>query len=204
MALNDYSNLKTSIANFLARDDLTSVIPDFISLAESRMSRELDTRSQEKRAIGTTVAGEEFISLPTDLREVRMVKLNNSPNSVLEFMPPTTLYKTYNSTSAGTPLAYTIIGVEIALRPIPDSVLNVEIIYGESIASLSDTNTTNTVLTRHSDCYVYGTLAQAYNYLMDETRALQYDAMFTRIIAEIIKDTEVARFGGGALSMKLS
>ena len=47
MSLDTYSNLQTSIANFLARDDLTTNIPDFISLAEARMSRELDTRSQE-------------------------------------------------------------------------------------------------------------------------------------------------------------
>ena len=30
MALNNYANLKTAIANFLARDDLTSEIDDFI------------------------------------------------------------------------------------------------------------------------------------------------------------------------------
>ena len=35
MAITTYSELKTSIANFLDRDDLTSVIPDFISLAEA-------------------------------------------------------------------------------------------------------------------------------------------------------------------------
>ena len=51
MAFDTYANLKTAIANFLARDDLTTQIPDFISLAEARMSRELDTRSQEKRML---------------------------------------------------------------------------------------------------------------------------------------------------------
>ncbi len=58
MAISSYTDLQTSIANFLARDDLTSVIPDFIQLAEARMSRELDTRSQEKRAIAPTVIGD--------------------------------------------------------------------------------------------------------------------------------------------------
>ena len=50
MAITTYSELQTAIANFLARDDLTSRIPEYIELAEARMSRELDTRSQEKRA----------------------------------------------------------------------------------------------------------------------------------------------------------
>ena len=47
MAISTYAELKTSIANFLARDDLTNEIDDFIDLAESRISRELETRSQD-------------------------------------------------------------------------------------------------------------------------------------------------------------
>ena len=38
MAIGTYAELKTAIANFLARDDLTDRIPEFISLAEARMS----------------------------------------------------------------------------------------------------------------------------------------------------------------------
>ena len=35
MALNNYANLKTSIANWLGRTDLVNDIPDFITLAEN-------------------------------------------------------------------------------------------------------------------------------------------------------------------------
>ena len=41
MALTNYSELKSSIADFLNRDDLTSVIPTFISLAEAQFARDL-------------------------------------------------------------------------------------------------------------------------------------------------------------------
>ena len=80
MAFNSYTALKASIASFLARDDLTAQIPDFISLAEARMSRELKTRTQVKRATASTIANTEFIILPTDMRQVKNVKLNSSPN----------------------------------------------------------------------------------------------------------------------------
>ena len=36
---------------------------------------------------------------------------------------------------------------------------------------------------------------------MDEARATTYDGLFTRIMSEIIRDTEDARYGG-VLSMK--
>ena len=44
MALTDYSSLKTSVASYLARSDLTTQIPDFIRLAEERLARDLRTR----------------------------------------------------------------------------------------------------------------------------------------------------------------
>ena len=59
MAIGTYSELQSSIASFLARDDLTTQIPDFISLAEARMSRELrSARSQEKRATASITSGD--------------------------------------------------------------------------------------------------------------------------------------------------
>ena len=45
MALNNYANLKTAIANFLARDDLTSEIDDFIDLTEADFNRRLRIRA---------------------------------------------------------------------------------------------------------------------------------------------------------------
>ena len=59
MSISTYSELKTAVANFLARSDLTTQIPDFSSLAEARMSRELETRSQENRATATLTANDE-------------------------------------------------------------------------------------------------------------------------------------------------
>ena len=203
MSLATYNDLKTSIGNFLARSDLTDQIPDFISLCEARMSREIDTRSQESSTTFSTVAGTESYALPTDLREIRVVKLNNSPLKVLSFLTPDNLYKSHSNTGTSTPVSYSIIGSNIHLRPVPDSVITVEIIFGGSISALSDSNTSNTVLSRHPDAYLYGSLTAAHTFLMDETRATQYDALFTRSLTEIKKDADQARFGGGALSMKL-
>jgi len=201
MAFTTYSELKTEIANFLARDDLTSQIPSFITLAEARMSRELNSRTMEKRATATTSADDSFISLPTDLRSVRNVQLNTDPITILKFHTMEMLNMEYSSSGTGKPRGYAIMGSELVLRPIPDTTYTLEIIYGEGIDSLSDSTTNNTILTRHPDAYLYGSLTNAYTYLMDEARATQYDGLFTRIMGEIIRDTEEARYGG-VLNMK--
>lgn len=200
MSISTYSELKTAVANFLARTDLTDQIPDFIQLAEARMSRELETRSQEKRATATLTADDEYVALPTDLREVREVKLNTSPNTVLEYRSPTALDSQFTG-AGGKPQAYSIVGNEIKFRPIPDSAYTAEIVYIGSLQALSDSNATNTILSRHPDAYLSGALAEAYVYLMDDARAQLYDGKFGRAIEEIKKDEQRAHYGTGTLHM---
>ena len=198
MSISTYSELKTAVANFLARSDLTDQIPNFIQLAEARLSRELETRDQEKRATATLTSGDEFIALPTDMREVREIKLNTTPNVVLEYKSPTSLDTAYTGGS-GRPSAYSIVGGELKIRPIPDDNYTAEIIYIGSLTALSDSNATNVMLTRHPDAYLSGALVEAYTYLMDEQRASTYDAKFTRSIEEIRKDEQRSHYGTGAL-----
>jgi len=202
MAISTFDTLKTAIANSLARTDLDPQIPNFIMLAEARLSRELETREQEKRATATLTAGDEFTALPTDLRETREVKLNTTPNTILEYMSPVALDSAYPSGGNGKPAAYSIVGSEMKLRPIPDSGYTAEIIYIGSLTALSDTNTVNTMLTRHPDAYLTGSLVEAYLYLMDDQRAQLYDQKFSRIIEEIRKDEQRAHYGTGTLQIQ--
>jgi len=44
MGYTNYTALQASVASYLGRNDLSAVIPDFISFAETRLSRDLRTR----------------------------------------------------------------------------------------------------------------------------------------------------------------
>ena len=65
MAISQFSELKTALANWLKRSDLTSRIPEFVSLAEDRIAKDLRVRAMEHRAVlkvtntidGATVGG---------------------------------------------------------------------------------------------------------------------------------------------------
>ena len=74
MSLSTYSELKTSVANYLNRDDLTSLIPTFIQLTETRLNRELRVRANMVRAETTTTASTAFYNLPSDLIELRNIE----------------------------------------------------------------------------------------------------------------------------------
>ena len=201
MSISNYSELKTAIANFLARDDLSDQIPNFIQLAEARMSRELETREQEKRATASLTSGDEYIALPTDMREVRSVKLNTNPNVVLTYHSPTSLDTTYTSTGSGMPRGFSIVGREMKIRPIPDSDYTMEIVYIGGLASISDVSTP-TLFLRSPDLYLYGALSAAYAYLLDEQRAAQFDQKFSRGLDEVKVDEERAHYGTGSLRVQ--
>ncbi len=204
MAITNYTELQASIANFLARDDLTAQIPDFISLAEARMAREMQARSQEKRATATLTAGDAFVSLPTDLRSIRLVKLNAAPTEVLEYYTPTRVNEIYANNSEGKPKGYTIIGGEIKFAPTPDANYTAEIVYSEGVPDLSDSNLVNIILTRHPDAYLYGALAAASVYLMDDQKTTVYEQLFTRALDEIKREEERGKQAGSGLFMKSS
>jgi hypothetical protein len=97
MAITNFDELKTAAANWLGRDDLTDRIPEFVALAEGRMSRTIFARAQEARATATLTTDDAYTSLPTDLRQIRSVQLNTTPTTVLRFMPPGMLEQTYPS-----------------------------------------------------------------------------------------------------------
>jgi len=201
MSIGNYAELQAAVANFMARSDLSNQIPDFIQMAESRMSRELETREQEKRSQATLTAGDEYILLPNDFREVREVKINASPIRVLTYYSPSALDSMYSSNGQGMPEGYSIVGLEMKMRPIPDSAYTSEIVYIGSLPNISAV-TTPILFTRSPDLYLYGALAEGYAYLLDEARAAQYDQKFTRILEEIKVDEQRSHYGTGSLQIK--
>jgi hypothetical protein len=87
------------------------------------------------------------------------------------------------------------------LRPIPDSAYTAEIVYIGSLTAISDSNTP-TLFLRSPDLYLYGALAEAYAYLLDEQRAAQYDQKFSRGMEEVKVDEQRAHYGTGSLHIK--
>jgi hypothetical protein len=202
MAITTFDELKTAAANWLGRDDLTDRIPEFIVLAEARMNRTIFARAQEARATATLVADDAFTALPTDLRTIRAVQLNTTPTTVLRFMPPSMLERTYPSSTSGKPLAYAVIGGEIKWAPTPDSGYTAEILYTQGIPALSASQTNNTYLLRSPDAYLYGTLVEAHRYLMDPAQANNFDQLFGRAMSEMKAEDDEARWGGSPLQMQ--
>ena len=88
MALATFSDLQTSVANYLGRSDLTSQIPDFISLAELRLARDIRTRRMLKTVTANMTVGDPTVGLPSDFLSIRDVFIQGLPRTVVSYVSP--------------------------------------------------------------------------------------------------------------------
>ena len=75
MAFTTYTELKSTVADYLARTDLTTQIPDFITLAEVRLKRDLRIRQMLKVATATMTVSDSTVALPSDFLAIREIHL---------------------------------------------------------------------------------------------------------------------------------
>ena len=201
--MNTYSELQAFVADFLARDDLSTQIRTFVRLAEQRMSRELDIALLETTTQLAVTANTTTTALPTDLRSIREVaKIVDGVRTNLSYLTPAQYDVRIRDAGQTQTEFYTIVANNIKLAAVPSADLTLELVYNEGVAQLSDSATSNTLLTRHGDCYLHGTLKQAFDFLQDEQRSVYHDAQFTRCLAEIDRDSDKQRYGNADLQIR--
>ena len=204
MSLSTYSDLQTSIANYLARSDLTSQIPDFITFAENRLRRELRIRQMLKSVTTATVSGDNTVELPSDFLQVRDFVVMTNPIQPLSYSSPSALSNDPRASEVGVPLSYTILANEFQVSPSPDGVYTVKLLYFAAPAYLSSSNTSNVFLTKAPDALLYASLIEAEPYLMNDARINTWGTMYDRAISSITKSDEEGQYSGVPLAMKLT
>jgi hypothetical protein len=204
MAIATYSDLKTKIADYLGRTDLTSQIPDFITFAENRLRRDLRIRQMLKLVNATMTANDATLSLPADFLEMRDIHLNTTPIRVLEYLAPNIFYRNADVTTVGVPNSYTVLASEFQFARIPDDAYNVRMLYYAAPTYLSDSNTSNVFLANCPDALVYAALGEAEPYLMNDERLATWAALYQRAIDTITASDDRGEYAGVPLTMTLA
>jgi hypothetical protein len=196
MALDgSYDGLKATIADFLNRTDLAAVIPDFITLAEAQITRRLVGRQKQglpipRRMVGRSdaelPAGAEFAAVPGDFHGPVEFVLQGSPESILDYLDPTTFQQWKQAQAlAGVPVYYTVVGGEFQFYPVVDKAYTAELTYVKRFPALSGSTATNWILTDYPDAYLYGALVQAAPYLKDDGRVAMWGSLFSAALDDI-------------------
>ncbi len=202
MSYTSYSDLKTAIANYLARSDLTAQIPDFIRLSELRLRRDLRIRQMLKSVTTATVASDSTVELPSDFLEVRDLVIVGNPPQPLNYLSPSAFTRNARSWESGKPLDYTVLANDFQLAPIPDTVYTVKMLYFAAPTFLSDSNTSNVFLANTPDVLLYGALLEAEPYLMNDARINTWGSMFDRALSSITRSDQQGQYSGVPLVIK--
>ena len=203
MPITTYAELKTNIADFLNRDDLTSVSSTFVSLAEADLNRQIRHWRQEKRS--TAEIDTQYSAIPADMLEVIRFYITSGDTRPLELISQAEMLdrKFRNLNTSGQPAYYAVTAGELEVYPVPDGTYTSELYYFGKTDALSDSNTSNWILEHYPDAYLYGSLIHSAPYLKDDARIQVWAALYQSAIDSINQASEKAKFGGSGRRMKI-
>lgn len=202
----DYVSLQTAIQEWmLGRTDLASYTTMFIKNAEARFNYGVDEESPFPSLpirVRQMVDSEDITltsgsgSLPSDFLEAIRVTALTSPRTFLEYAPSGWVDEIYPDTTASDPAFYTILGSSILVRPVTTS--QVELQYYAKIAALSDSATTNWLITASPNVYLYASLVEACMFLgttQAMARAQVFFGMMKGAIGGLVRTEKRAAYG---------
>ena len=180
MALSNYTDLQTSIAAWMHRSDLTSTIPDFISLAESRINSALTLREMETEAALTTVIGQNYASMPSRMVEAicAFITISGIQTMLTRVDPASIPAGNVN----GMPQYWATDGETIKFDCPLDNTYAITLRFKQGFALAS--TSTNWLMTRHPRVYLYGAQAEASLYTRDQAGAAMFESAFQQALAD--------------------
>ena len=204
MALTTYTELKTSLANWLNRSDLTTEIgDDFIKLTEADLNSKLRVRAMIAQVNITVDAETE--SLPTDFLQIRNFYILNGQTKVpLVYTTPASMDTTNGTSTTGLPTTYTILGDTLRFSPKPDATYTAKMNYFKKFPALSSSVATNYILENHPAIYLYGSLFHAANFLggINPQQIQTWQQMFATALERLELNDREDEYNGSPLQVR--
>lgn len=202
MAIDNYTSLLTAVGtNWLHRTDMTSVIPDFITLFESDFNANVRIRQMERTtSIGSTSG---YLIHPSQWRDWKQLtymsggyRYNLQPISEEQAVIQT------GDEPATDPRYYKVRNDRTYLYPSPSATATVEATYYEGVTSLSPTSNSNWLLNAYPGAYLYGCLEQAIPYVADDPRIPVWTGAKERLIEMMKRESKKAENGSQVLKIR--
>lgn len=194
MAFDTYNDLKTSVASWLHRDDLTSIIPDLILLGEKWIFRHARTRDMESaysRAIASGVA-----AVPSGYLAIKHLRADGSPASPLKVRPSSWIYEHYPLRSSdGKPKFVGVDGTDFVFGPFPDDTYTIKGVCYVQPTSIQ--SSANAVYLANPDLYLYAALCAAEPHIKNDKRLPMWMEQRNSILADINGQDKDSQYGPG-------
>jgi hypothetical protein len=185
MAISTYAELQTAVANWVARADLTSHVPEFISLAEAKIARRVRCAENLTKDSAFSITGE-YVATPTGFLEVSGWYLNDSTKTPVRQMSIEQQGLHFGA-NTGSPKYYCVEGSNLRFAPIPDGTYSSTLLYYKrftAMATAASNDPVFTVLATYPDIWLYGSLLEAAPFLENDPRIQTWSQLFASALAE--------------------
>lgn len=195
MSITTATELKTALANWSKRSDLTARLDEVIALAESRLNRELRTTGMEATMTSTALASG-AISNPSNFLAWKELRYDGSPSYTLE--PATQEWIRNQADLASAPLRFAVTGSQTICWPQTGSVKGT---YYRSLPSLT-ANAANWLLTSHPDVYLFACLEQVGVFTWDDAAEQKWGGRAGALIQSLNNSDIGNQLNGGPLTAR--
>lgn len=194
--ISTYAELKASIADWLVRDDLVNQVEDFIQLAEDEI---IDILLQSmpndfESSVDLSVV-DGIVTLPTDYIGFRRVYVDQNTPCELTYKAPHDFH-TLNYPESDRPSYFTIEGNQLLIAP--GSTQTLKMLYYK-FDRLSNSNTSNALLSKRASIYLYCALAQAEPFLQNDERVNFWVSKYQNALDLYMTANQSTRYGGAPL-----
>ena len=116
-----YAELKSNIATYLNRSDLTDAIDTFIDSTEAEFNRRLRVKGMIKRATATLTG--QYLAVPNDWLEAINLQIDSGDFSPLfqQSIESMDVYRKSNDNVTGQPIYFALVDDSIEFTPTPNT-----------------------------------------------------------------------------------
>ena len=194
MSTMTFATLASQIQDILENDDtdFVAATQSFITRAENRITRELDSEGLTEYATSNFTASDPFLVIPSNTLIIKNVNYINSRGSRVSLLLRT---KEFTEdywpvrSSVGTPKYYAKFrNNQIIIAPTPTSANVVELEYVVQPSTLSTGKTTNYYTQFCANALLYASLVEACYYMKNFSAATVWDAQYQRASLTLVNE----------------
>jgi hypothetical protein len=190
MAITNYGELKSAVADWLVRTDLEQRIPDMVTLAIATLNKVLRDRRMITNADIVVAGGARKGTLPTDMLEPIYVQVKTDEDFPLAHVAIDRLIVLRQSQlrSTGTPRFFSVVGASIEVAATPAGSTTLDMAYYQAIPAFTNDASTNWVLTNEPDIMLYATLLHAAPFLDAAGQAEVFENFLVKQIVAAVQN----------------
>ena len=200
MTISTYAELQSAVRNWLHRSSTASLadarVQEFIALGEACIRRDLRVREMEASADLSLTADTATVALPDGFFGLRRLYLDGSPKRQIEYVTPEHIDDIWASSQTGPPKVVTIEGDNFRFAPTPDTAYAGKALLWKLVA-LSDSNTTEALLTSAPDLYLYAALAESAPYSGNDERLPMWESKYADTVRGVFRRNQRDRYSYG-------